>query len=158
MGKKIFFGALAIVAGCLAVNTASAQIQWTPEQKAVWKTEAAIFNDFVSGQDPSEYYDDSYQGWQLKSPIPIPKANMDKAVSYYRSEGGKYLFFDAVPVVIWVKGDFAYTDYYYRAVYQDKDGKKTNDHGRWLDVLMKKGDTWVLVGDHGGSDVTPTAK
>jgi len=155
MKKTMLSGIFCLIAGCFAVNTATAQLAWTPEQKAVWKTETTIFNDFVSGQNPSEYYDDSYMGWQMRSPVPVPKANMENASAYMLAQGGKYLFFDAIPVVIWVKGDFAYTDYYYRAVYQDKDGKKVNDHGRWLDVLMKKGDKWVLVGDHGGSDPAP---
>ena len=58
-------------------------------------------------------------------------------------------------MVIWVKGDFAYTDYYYQAIWQDKDGKKTNERGKWLDILMKKNGTWVLIGDHGGQDPAP---
>ena len=140
-----------------ALTPAFSQLAWTPEQKAVWKTETALTDLFVKGDFHSAlaYYDDSYQGWPNESPIPIPKSNMEIRMNYVASQGGKDLYYNAVPIVIWVKGDFAYTDYYYRAVYQDKDGKKTNEHGRWMDVLMKKDGKWVLIGDHGGEDPNP---
>ena len=153
-------GIVALLAAYLTINAVHAQIQWTPEQKAVWKTETAITDAWIKGdqQTANSYYDDSYQGWPMRSPIPIPKTNMDAASAYYNSEGGKYLFWNAVPLVIWVKGDFAYTDYYYRSVFQDKDGKKTEEHGKWMDVLMKKDGKWLLVGDRGGADPAPAGK
>lgn len=140
-----------------AITPASAQIQWTPEQKAVWKTETAITDLWMKGDNLASlaYYDDSYQGWPINAPIPIPKENMATGMNYMMTLGNKLVFWNAVPIIIWVKGDFAYTDYYYRAVYQDKDGKKTNEHGRWMDVLMKKDGKWVLIGDHGGEDPNP---
>ena len=152
--------AIALLAFYLAIDCGYSQIQWTPEQKAVWKTETAISDAFVKGdqQAANSYYDESYQGWPYRSPIPVPKANMESATAYYATEGGKYLFWDAVPIVIWVKGDFAYTDYYYRSAFKDKDGKITNEHGRWLDVLMKKDGKWLLVGDHGGAEHDPATK
>ena len=30
------------------------------------------------------------------------------------------------------------------------DGKEKPSEGRWTDILMKQGDKWVLIGDHGG--------
>ena len=149
--KKI---TLLFVVGLLAATSAFAQLEWTKDQKDVWQTETAITDAWMKNdiQTANQYYDDSYQGWPNRSPVPIPKANMEKSMNYSQSEGGKLLFWDAIPLVIWVKGDFAYADYYYRAVWADKDGKKSNEHGRWLDVLMKKGGKWVLVGDHGGAD------
>ena len=80
---------------------------------------------------------------------------MEIRMNYMVSQGGKLLYWNAIPMVIWVKGDFAYTDYYYQAIWQDKDGKKTNERGKWLDILMKKNGIWVLVGDHGGEDPAP---
>lgn len=138
----------------MGLSVAAQSTKWTTEQQDVWKTETAITDLWLKGDWKSAlaYYDDSYQGWPNRSPIPIPKENMAANMNYNMSEGGKLLFWNAVPMVIWVKNNFAYTDYYYRAVWQDKDGKKTNEHGHWLDILMKNGDKWVLVGDHGGAD------
>lgn len=140
-----------------AITPAFSQLAWTPEQKAVWKTETTITSLWMKGdfQSGLAYVDDSYQGWPNTTPVPIPKANMETRLNYIASQGGKILYYNAIPIVIWVKGDFAYTDYYYSAVYQDKDGKKTNEHGKWLDILMKKDGKWVLIGDHGGADPSP---
>lgn len=160
MKAMICNGMIALLAVCFTISTADAQIQWTAEQKAVWKTETAITDAWIKGdqQTAGSYYDESYQGWPENVPIPVPKSNMDAAENYLSTLGGKYVFWNAVPMVIWVKGDFAYTDYYYRAAFKDKDGKVTNEHGRWLDVLMKKDGKWLLVGDHGGQDHESAAK
>ena len=157
--KKLFlFSTVGLFSALLETTSAYAQIEWTSEQKAVWATETAITDAWLKGdwQAGMVYYDESYQGWPNNSPIPIPKDNMEKSMSFSNTQGGKLLFWDAIPLVIWVNGNFAYTDYYYRAVWQDKDGKKSNEHGRWLDVLMKKNGKWVLVGDHGGEEHEPS--
>lgn len=111
--------------------------------------------DFQAG---FEYYDDSYQGWQNGNPVPISKSDMIKNINYGISLGVKAIFYNAIPTTIWVNGNYAYTDYYYDLVWLNKDGKKTSEHGRWLDVLMKKNGKWLLVGDHGGEDPSPAAK
>jgi hypothetical protein len=36
------------------------------------------------------------------------------------------------------------------SVTESADGKPSTEKGRWTDILMKKGDKWMLVGDHGG--------
>ena len=35
-------------------------------------------------------------------------------------------------------------------VNEGAEGKPMPERGRWTDIVMKKGDKWVLVGDHGG--------
>ena len=67
-------GIVALLAVSFTINTSDAQIQWTPEQKAVWKTETAITDAWIKGdqQTANSYYDDSYQGWPESSPIPVP--------------------------------------------------------------------------------------
>ncbi len=59
-------GIVALLAAYLTINVGHAQIQWTPEQKAVWKRETAITDAWIKGgqQTANSYYDDSYQGWQ----------------------------------------------------------------------------------------------
>lgn len=158
MKQIIFLGVLAIMAESLAVNPASAQIQWTAEQKAVWKTETTIADLVLKGdlQGARQYLDDSWVAWPSNSPVPIPKSNIVKWQDFIKAQGQKLLFFDVVPEVIWVKGDFAYVYYHQREVAEGKDGKKKRYDSRWMDALMKKGDRWVVVGDLGGLD--PAAK
>ena len=44
----------------------------------------------------------------------------------------------------------AIAHYFYTGVYTDSKDEKTNTQGRWTDVLMKDGDKWVIIADHGG--------
>lgn len=157
MKKTTFLCIFCGIAGCFAVKTANAQLAWTPEQKAVWKTESAITDFWLKGdmQSGLAYYDDSYNGWSNNAPVPTSKSNMITRMNYAISQGGKMVYWDAVPIIIWVNGNYAYTDYYYTAIYESKEGKKTTQHGKWLDVLMKKDGKWLLVGDHGGADPEP---
>jgi len=154
MSKVINTGLLILMTGCFAVNTAAAQSQWTPEQKAVWDTETKLSDLMVKGdfQSFKDYVDDSYQSWPMKSEVPIPKAVKEKEIAYNISLGIKVDFYAAIPLVIWVNGDYAYADYYYDIVFESKEGKKTREHGRWMDVLLKKDGKWVIVGDCGGAD------
>lgn len=158
MKKTILFSALAIAAGSFTINSASAQIQWTPEQKAVWATENEIFNDFANNnmQDAYSHYDENYYDWQVNIPIPTNKETVVKYSNYGASLGDKTLVWSATPLVIWVKGDVAYADYYYHYITQDKDGKKKATTERWMDVLMKENGQWMIVGDHGGAVPGPS--
>lgn len=160
MKKTILFGALAIIAGSLVFTTATAQIQWTPEQKAVWATENEIFTAFANNDMQSAYthYDENYHDWRTGIPIPVNKEVVEKYSNYDASLGGKTLVWSATPLVIWVKGDLAYADYYYHYISQDKDGKKTATTELWMDVLMKENGQWMIVGDHGGVVPEPASK
>lgn len=158
MKKTILFSALAIAAGSFTINSASAQIQWTPEQKAVWATENEIFNDFANNnmQDAYSHYDENYYDWNSNVPIPVNKETTVKYSDYGASQGGKTLVWSATPLVIWVKGDLAYVDYYYNYILQDKDGKKSEHTERWTDILMNENGKWMEVGDHGGAVPAPS--
>ena len=60
--------------------------------------------------------------------------------------------FTLTPVAIWVKGDFAYSDYFYSMITKDNEtGEKENSEGTWTDILMKKDGKWLLIGDRAGS-------
>jgi hypothetical protein len=41
--------------------------------------------------------------------------------------------------------------YYFTYAYESPDGKRGSERGRWTDILVKHGDKWVLLADHGGS-------
>lgn len=147
MKKTNLFTALAIMTGSLAATTASAQIQWTTQQKEIWKTETTISDLATKGdwQDFFSYFDDNFENWGPNSHIPVPKTVFQKTLEYYISQGGKYDLHMMVPVNIWVNGNYAYVDYYDAWIIENKEGKKTDGRGRNLDVLLKKGDKWVLV-------------
>lgn len=144
----LLFSVLATVAGTLLVQSAGAQIAWTPAQKDVWNTELAIGDLFVKGDYPGamDYFDDAFVNWAPNKPIPVSKEHWAKNFLYYMNESGrKYLHFSATPLDIWVEGDYAYVDYYSTYVVAAKDGKKTGERGCNLDVFRKKDGKWLMV-------------
>jgi ketosteroid isomerase-like protein len=158
MKTTILLGAIVIATGSLVTSFASAQIQWTPEQKAIWATENEIFNDFANNnmQGAYSHYDESYFDWNINDPVPFDKGNIVKFSDYSAAQGDKMDIWAAQPLVVWVKGDLAYADYYYYFVSEDKNGKKTDHRERWMDVLMKENGKWMIVGDHGGAVPGPS--
>ena len=98
-----------------------------------------------------EYFDADYVGWDNGDVLPSNKEVTKKWVEF-AYQGVKVPVYDIKPVAIKIHGEFAFVDYYYSMVKENKDGKKSFENGRWTDILMKKGDKWVLIGDHGGKD------
>jgi len=127
--------------------------QWSSEQKDVWSGVQKYWDVFAKGDAKADlsYYDESYMGWDFQSKVPQNKANTSKWIEYMLRNGSIELY-TLTPVAIWVKGDFAYADYYYSMVMKDNEtGKKENSEGTWTDILMKKDGKWLLIGDRGGS-------
>lgn len=134
----------------LFVATTTAQ-QWNDDQKAVW---AGVETYWAAGMSENpmdflKYFDDSYYGWSYDNEAPGTKADVQKSLGYWTTKGD-VVYYIITPSRIWVSGNFAYVHYYYTQVTESTDGKPNTEKGRWTDVLMKKGDMWMLVGDHGG--------
>ena len=131
-------------------NFATAQ-QWTDEQKDVWKG-VETYNAVGMSDNPKDflnYFDDSYNGWEYESGAPYTKADVKKSLNYWTTKG-KTMFYTITPAKVWVNGNFAYVHYYYSRVIEGADGKPMPESGRWTDILMKKDNKWLMVGDHGG--------
>jgi len=124
--------------------------QWSAEQKEVWKS-VETYNELSAARDEGflSYFDDSYRGWEYNSDAPDGKESVKKIISH-RDPNIKILYSTLIPATIWVDGNFAYVHYYYTMVSEDKDGKRQFEKNRWTDILMKKDNKWVMVGDHGG--------
>jgi ketosteroid isomerase-like protein len=125
--------------------------QWSDAQKDVWKSVENYWALDAKGdlEGFMSYFDASYVGWSYDSALPEDKATARKFTAHqYQVE--KVLVYDIKPVAIQVHGNFAFADYYYTQVVKNAEGKEENVEGRWVDILMKQGDRWVLIGDHGG--------
>jgi hypothetical protein len=134
----------------LLLSNVQAQ-QWSAEQKEVWAGVEAYWAVGMS-ENPMDflnYFDDSYNGWEYESGVPHSKADVQKSLNYWTTKG-KMVLYTITPVRIWVNGDFAYVHYFYSEINEGTDGKPVPEHGRWTDILMKKGNKWLMVGDHGG--------
>ena len=141
---------LILVFSFILINSTFAQ-DWNSEQKDVWSSVEAYWAISSKGDVDGfmKYFDDSYMGWNNRAPVPNNKENVSKYIKWDMSNN-KTVLYTITPVSIWVKGEFAFAHYYFSSVEKDKEGKETMSGGRWTDILMKKGDKWVLIGDAGG--------
>jgi ketosteroid isomerase-like protein len=150
--KNSVVSCLLTISALFIVITAGASAQqWSAEQQDVWKGVEAYWEAGMN-PDPSAmlaYWDDSYNGWSYQSQAPSSKAEVTKYFTYWNKKG-KIQYYTIKPAKIWVNGNFAYVHYYYNMVTEKTDGTPMSENGRWTDILMKKGDKWMLVGDHGG--------
>ena len=136
----------------LGVSSVFAQ-EWTPAQKEVWKNVSDYWAVMAKGDLNGfmEYFHPDYMGWDNESRVPSSKEETKKWLTY-AYQGVKIPVYEIDPLVIKIYGDVAFVHYYYSMVKETQDGKKKNESGRWTDILLKQGNKWVLIGDHGGSD------
>lgn len=150
IAKRAVVGVAVMCLLCLAAAPASAQ-EWSPAQKEVWKN-VETYWDLVAKGDLEgflSYMHPDYRGWSYQSPVPETKETARKFLTYELANS-KTVVYQITPVAIQVHGDVALVAYYYTEITTDAEGKTTSRQGRWLDVLMRQGDRWVMIGDHGG--------
>lgn len=149
--KKWPVGAcLALCCNLIAIQLVYAQ-EWSPAQQGVWKNvEAYWARDAVGDVEGFlSYFHENYIGWDLREPLSTDKARLRKFLEHsYKTE--KTILYDIQPVAINVFENIAIAHYHYTAISKDAEGKERDRSGRWTDVLMKQGDRWVVIGDHGG--------
>jgi len=147
VGGKVMLVALGLA---LATSGAVAQ-EWSAAQKDVWKSVEAYW-DLAAKENLDGfmgYFHADYSGWSNQAALPGDKATTRKWVGH-DFDANKTVLYEIKPVAIKIHGNVAIAHYYYATVEQDAKGEEKTIQGRWTDVLMKQGDRWVLIGDHGG--------
>lgn len=142
---------LAVVVLILVPCSSLLSQEWSAAQKDVWKSVQAYnaLADAGNVEGFMAYVHDNYKGWNYASALPMDKAGVRRYVEY-GFQSSKTILSTIQPVAIGVFGEFAYVHYYYTSLYKDAEGKEKSSAGRWTDILMKQGDKWVMIGDHGG--------
>ena len=127
--------------------------EWSAAQKEVWKNVNDYWALMAKGDVNGfmEYFHADYMGWDVNSPVPSTKEQSKKWITY-AYQGVTVPVYEINPLAIKIYGDVAFVHYYYAMAKEAKDGKKSSESGRWTDILMKQGNKWVMIGDHGGSD------
>jgi ketosteroid isomerase-like protein len=95
------------------------------------------------------YVHTDYRGWSYNSAVPLDKATARKYLEYDMKTTTPVLS-DIHPMAIQIFGNVAIVHYVYTTIDKGADGKDNPSSGRWTDILMKQGDKWVMIGDHGG--------
>jgi ketosteroid isomerase-like protein len=127
--------------------------QWSPAQTAVWKNVEAYWARDAAGDLDGfmSYIHDDYVGWDRNGPMAHDKSQLRKYLEHaWTTE--KTILQDVQPVAINVIDDVAVVHYYFWVITKDSDAKEHERSGRFTDVMMRQGDKWVLIGDHGGSN------
>ena len=148
---KTIFNLFVISILLVAFNSQITAQEWSAEQKDVWKNVEAYWYLAAKGDLDGfvSYFHESFMGWNYGAPATSTKSSREKLIKFFAPQN-KTLFYNLTPVGIWVQGKFAFVDYHYMEVTENKDGKRDTDIGRWTDILIKDGGRWVMVGDHGG--------
>lgn len=142
---------LAAVCFTLLISMPLCAQEWSPAQKEVWKNVEA-YNALYAQRDLegfAAYFHPDYRGWDYESALPMDKASTRKFMEH-SFKTTTTLVYDIKPVAIQIYGNVAFVHYYYTEVYKDVEGKQKNSSGRWTDILLKQGDKWLMIGDHGG--------
>ena len=125
--------------------------QWSAEQLEVWKAVELTW-DLGEKNDADGFlsnFDESYLGWSYHYDFPADFERLNKSNRYFFNNNTVLLSMVS-PSKIWVKDDFAFVHYYYTLTYKDLENNVAQESGRWTDILMKKGNRWLVIGDHGG--------
>ncbi|MBI3037771.1 nuclear transport factor 2 family protein [bacterium] len=120
-------------------------------QREVWKNVEKYWDLVMQGdlEGYLSYFHSDFSGWQNQEMLPDDKETRRKFETHdYLTT--KVLMYDLKPASIRIFSNFAIAHYCFTIVYKDSAGKERTSHGRWTDILMKQGEKWVLVGDHGG--------
>jgi ketosteroid isomerase-like protein len=125
--------------------------EWSAAQKEVWKNVEAYnaLADAGNVEGFMAYVHNDYLGWNYQSALPMDKAAVRKFVEY-DFKTSKTVLSNIKPAGIGIFGNVAYVHYCWMSVYKDAEGKEKWVSGRYTDILMKQGDKWVIIGDHGG--------
>ena len=147
MKRAMLFSFLAAVLGSIPLYAQ----EWSPAQKDVLKT-IENFEKACAGRNigalESCLHPELYN-WDYSDDRPIDRATFLKRVKESAQES-RIVSFDYRPVAVRIIGDLAIVHAYYRAVEEDAKGQQTEINSRWMDVLVKKGGKWLMVGGHGG--------
>jgi len=151
--KRIFRMLLfaVVVSICLAPAPVLAQ-EWSAAQKDVWSNVQAYWEKFAQGdlEGFTAYMHADYRGWSYASPLPGDKATARKFLDH-GFKTTKILVYNIKPVEIRIHGNVAVVHYFFTEISNDAEGKEKTSSGRWTDILLKQGDRWVMVADHGGA-------
>jgi len=149
MSRSVLFGLVLLIFLPLDVRGQ----EWSAEQQEVWQHVETYWHMYATEDVEGflSYLHDDFSGWTHTSALPRDKEDMARYLPR-GFETTETVLYDVNPVGIKVHGDIAIVHYYYTRSYLDMSGGEHSDAGRWTEVLMKQGNRWVMITDHGGSD------
>ena len=144
INNRVVFAVLCLI--MIASTPLFAQEEWSATQKDVWKNVEAYWA--IYAQEDLEgymaYYHTDYSGWSYQSALPSDKASVRKWMDHLMKTE-KILIMEVKPAAIKIHGNVAIVHYFFDILWKER-----SSSGRWTDILIKQGNKWVIIGDHGG--------
>jgi len=140
---------------CLAMLLVSSAVlsqEWSDEQKEVWSFVESYSKAYEDGNYEKfmSVFHEDYKGWSYQAVVPMSKEAVGKYVEM-GMKGYDHMLSNRTPVSIQVYDDFAVVNYLFHGMSKNKSsGEVKESAGRWTDILMKDGNQWYLIADHGG--------
>lgn len=149
--KKRIISLVVIGLAMLSSNVLFAQ-EWSTDQKDVWKNVETYWDLGAKGDVEGNlgYYHNDFSGWVNYAHLPDDRATRVKFIKFFLPKT-KTLFYNIQPLAIKIHGNVAIVHYSYTEVTKSGDEKEKTEQGRWTDILIKQGDKWIMIGDHGGA-------
>jgi len=147
--REIILGtAAAIMLGALTAP-ASAQ-ELSREQQEVWDFIVACNDNFIAGNQSRilDCFHEDFSGWRYGDQVPRNKRSIEKFLPFDLQDD--ILAADLRPISIRVFGNFAIAHYFLAEVTESASGEAVRGNMIWTDILLKEGNRWYWVADHGG--------
>lgn len=136
----------------LTFSATSFAQEWSDKQKEVWMFVEEYSQAYESGDYDKfmSVFHKDYKGWGYESPVPMGKDVVGKYIKM-GMENYEVVFSNRIPLSIQVYDDFAVVNYMFHSMGKMKGTDEVEEFkGRWTDILMKDGNNWYLLADHGG--------
>jgi hypothetical protein len=152
--KEVPMRRIAVATGLVLAFAAGARAQtWSAEQQEIWRLEeqqwkmgaAKDLSWIDSMTHPNLVY------WDNDVPAPQNRASLARW-SKYQSGASTTLEQELYPLALTITGNVGVAQYYYRAVRESSDKKRTTVTGRYTDVFVKEGGRWLFITWAGGDD------
>jgi hypothetical protein len=150
--KKFMICLVAVVGFVAFLSSPAVSQELSKQENEVWTAVENYWAKWAEGdlETFKSGIHDKYLGWSNERPIPADKAQVLKWYAGMK-EYGKVEWMDLQLAKISVIDDIAIVHYYFNMslVWGKDDKKKTEKiEGKNTEFYLKKGNLWVLVGDH----------
>ncbi|MFH2049908.1 MAG: nuclear transport factor 2 family protein [bacterium] len=150
MKKRII--SLVVIGLAMLASTVLFAQEWSTDQKEVWKNVETYWDLGAKGDVEGflGYFHSDFSGWINTAHLPHDRATRVKFIKFSLPKT-KTLLYNIQPVAIKIHGNVAIVHYSYTEVSKYGEEKEKSEQGRWTDILIKQGDKWIMIGDHGGA-------
>ncbi len=128
-----------------------ARQEMTPDQLELWARVEEVWrlSTKKDGEGVRSVLHPRFSSWESGSPIPqdrdltIASATRHAlSVTHYQLHPMRIETFD---------GHVGVVHYYFRALLEDAAGESRGASGRWTEVYVRKGESWLMIASHGGA-------